>query len=478
MCGTPPYHKPISLSIAPCVVYNFSIIEWGSKVKNRTVVMVSIVIAMLVASMDSTIMNTTMPIIAKELGHFELYAWSFASYMIFCTILSPVAGRISDLFGRKHVFAAGIILFFGGSFLCGLSQNMVQLILFRALQGIGAGVMMPFPAIIAGDLFPIEKRGKIQAFFTAMWGLSAVLAPLLGAFFVQYMTWRWIFFVNLPLCLISLLALLPYKEVYTPKKASVDYIGAIIFAVGVSLVLLVTIVRSNQVVYGIIGALILIGFYFYEKKQESPIVPLSLVRNQTIKWMNVNGFVGCVALFGTSSYIPLFLQKVANQSLVMSGVALLGMSIGWMIAAVPSGNLIVRFGYRTLLIIGNALLVISGIPLALLNAGSGFFYVFFSMIVQGLAFGLISTVSLLGSQQLVARHEMGISTSFIMFSRNIGTAIGVTIMGAILTRSSDFLLGMQHLFLFGLIGSILAFLTAFLIHNEVKTVPISTKEKA
>ncbi len=460
-------------------MYNFSDREWGNRVlKNRTVVMVSIVIAMLVASMDSTIMNTTMPVIAKELGQFELYAWSFASYMIFCTILSPVAGRISDLYGRKHVFAAGIILFFGGSLLCGMSQNMVQLIVFRAVQGIGAGVMMPFPAIIAGDLFPIEKRGKIQALFTAMWGLSAVLAPLLGAFFVQYMTWRWIFFVNLPLCVISLVMLLPYKEVYSPKKASVDYIGAIIFAVGVSLVLLVTVLDHNQVVYGIAGVLILATFYFYEKKQDSPIVPLSLIRNRTIKWMNVNGFVGCVALFGTASYVPLFLQKIANQSLFMSGVALLGMSIGWMVAAVPAGNLIGRFGYRTLLIIGNGLLVLSGIQLAMLNIGSGFYYVFFAMIVQGVAFGLISTVSLLGSQQLVERHEMGISTSFILFSRNIGTAIGVTVMGAILTKADTFMLGIQHLFLFGLIGSILAFLTSFFIHNEAKTTSIRTAEKA
>lgn len=434
--------------------------------KNRTSIMISIILAMLVASMDSTIMNTTMPIIAKELGRFDLYAWSFASYMIFCTVLSPVAGRISDLFGRKHVFASGIILFLIGSLLCGLAQGMIQLVIFRAIQGIGAGVMMPFPAIIAGDLFPIEKRGKIQAFFTAMWGLSAILAPMLGAFFVEYMTWRWIFFVNLPICVLSIVMLLPYKEVYAPKKASVDYLGAALFAIGVSLLLLVTVLESEQLLYGIAGIMILVIFYFYEKKQTSPIVPISMIHHKTIKWMNINGFVGCAALFGTSSYIPLFLQRMAHQSIFMSGVALLGMSLGWMVAAVPAGKWILKYGYRMLLIIGNALLVMSGIMLALLQEGNGFWYVFIAMVVQGIAFGLISTVSVIGAQQFVAPHEKGISTSFLMFSRNIGTAIGVTIMGAFLTKASIFMEGMHHLFVFGFVGSLLALLTAFFIHDK------------
>jgi EmrB/QacA subfamily drug resistance transporter len=433
---------------------------------SRISVMVSIVLAMLVASMDTTIMNTTMPIIVKELGGFSLYAWSFASYMITTTVLSPIAGRLSDIFGRKKVFSFGIILFLMGSLLCGMSQNMVQLVIFRAVQGIGAGFMMPFPAIIAGDLFPIEKRGKIQAFFTAMWGISAVLAPLLGSLFVEYASWRWIFYINIPLCLLSLLTLLPYKEVYEPKRAAIDYIGAVLFAAAISLLLLMTVVESNQWMYGVIGAVLLVVFYLYEKKQTSPLVPLTLVQHKTLKWMNINGFVSCVALFGTSSYIPLFLQNIAHKSVFVSGVALLGMSIGWMIAAVPSGKWILRYGYRILLIIGNVLLVLSGLLLALLNESHGFLYVFFAMFIQGLSFGLTSTVGIIGSQQLADAHEKGIATSFFMFCRNIGTAIGVTIMGAFLTKAAGFMTGIHHLFLFGFIGSIVALLTSFLIRDE------------
>ncbi|MED4455368.1 MDR family MFS transporter [Metabacillus fastidiosus] len=434
--------------------------------KSRALVMTSIVLAMLVASIDTTIMNTTMPIITRELGSFDLYAWSFASYMITSTILSPVAGRLSDLFGRKKVFGCGIILFLIGSLLCGMSESMIQLIIFRAIQGIGAGFMIPFPAIIAGDLFPIEKRGKIQALFTSMWGLSAILAPLLGAFFVEYMTWRWIFYVNLPVCFIAFLALLPYKEKYEPKKAAVDYVGAILFALGVTSLLLTTVVEKNQILYGTIGIAFIIAFYFYEKKQISPIVPLSIFKNKTISWININTFIGTVALFGTSSYIPLFLQNVAELSLFMSGVALLGVAIGWMVVSVPAGKWIIKYGYRNLLIIGNTLLLCSGISLFFLNENHGFFYVFFSLIIQGLAYGLISTVGLIGSQQLVGAHEKGISTSFFMFCRNIGTAIGVTIMGALLTSSTDFMHGIHYVFLFGFIGSIFALLTSFFIKNE------------
>ncbi|MDP4161721.1 MAG: MFS transporter [Bacillota bacterium] len=433
---------------------------------SRTSVMISIVLAMLVASIDSTIMNTTMPIIAKELGRFDLYAWSFASYMITSTILSPVAGRLSDLFGRKKVFAFGILLFLVGSLLCGLSASMIQLVIFRAIQGIGAGFMMPFPAIIAGDLFPVEKRGKIQALFTGMWGLSAVLAPLLGSFFVQYLTWRWIFFVNLPICLISFLALLPYQEHYQPKKARVDYLGAILFAIGVTLLLLVTVVQKDKLFYFFGGAAVLVVFYFFEKKQDSPIVPLSLFKNKSISRINLNAFIGTVSLFGASSFIPLFLQKIAGLSLFMSGVALLGTAIGWMAVAVPAGKWMIKYGYRILLIIGNTLLFFSGLLLSLLNEQHGFWYVFAVMIVQGLAFGLLTTVGLISVQQLVGGHEKGISTSFFMFCRNMGTAIGVTVMGALLTNSVNFMDGIHHLFLFGLIGSIFALLTSFLVKND------------
>lgn len=441
-----------------------SITETSAARSSRLPVMISIVLAALIASMDTTIANTTMGVIADELGGMQLYAWSFASYMIMSTVVSPVAGRISDIFGRKTIFSIGIFLFLAGSILCGLSESMLQLVLFRALQGIGAGIMMPFPAIIAGDLFPIEKRGKIQALFTGMWGLSAVLAPMLGAFFVEYMSWRWIFYINIPICIVSVVLLSFYKEAYIPRKSTIDFGGAALFAIGVSLLLLTTTVEHYAFAYAVGGVIAMIAFYLYERKQASPIIPISLLRNRTITWINVNGFLACAALFGTSSFVPLFLQE-QGYSIFESGLVLLSMSFGWMAVAVPAGKWILRWGYAKLLIVGNAILVASGLLLFLMEHGNGFWYVFVALIVQGLSFGLTSTVSTIGAQQLVEPHQKGVSTSLNLFSRNIGTAIGVTIMGAILNGAADFFTGIDQLFLFGFAASIVAFASSFMIRR-------------
>ncbi|CAN7607876.1 MFS transporter [Paenibacillus sp. LjRoot153] len=424
--------------------------------RNRTTVMVSIVLAMLVASMDTTIANTTMPIIVNDIGGNSLYAWAFTSYMVLSTVLAPLAGRLSDLFGRKRIYAAGILLFLGGSVLCGLADSMVQLIIFRAIQGIGAGVMMPFPSIIAGDIYPVEQRGKVQAFFTGMWGLSAILAPTLGAFFVTYLNWRWIFFVNVPICLIALLALLPYKEVYQPKKAVIDYWGALLFAAGISSLLLITVVHSYTYIYGAVGVVLLVGFFLYEKGHAAPIVPLNLMRNRPVALMIGGSFLSCAALFGTSSFIPLFLQN-QGQSLFVSGIALLGTSIGWMVVAIPSGKWVIRFGYKPLLLTGNALLVVTAVLLFFIREGTSFWYVFSTLTMLGLSFGLLFTVSTIGAQQLVEAHQKGISTSLQLFARNIGTAVSVTVMGSIVTKSNDFYSGIHGMFVYGLIASVLAF---------------------
>ncbi|NQX58830.1 MFS transporter [Paenibacillus qinlingensis] len=439
--------------------------------RNRTTVMVSIVLAMLVASMDTTIANTTMPIIVNDIGGNSLYAWAFTSYMVLSTVLAPLAGRLSDLFGRKRIYAAGILLFLGGSVLCGLADSMVQLIIFRAIQGIGAGVMMPFPSIIAGDIYPVEQRGKVQAFFTGMWGLSAILAPSLGTFFVTYLNWRWIFFVNVPICLIALLALLPYKEVYQPKKAVIDYWGALLFAAGISSILLITVVHSYTYIYGAVGVVLLIAFFFYEKGHAAPIVPMTLMRNKPVALMIGGSFLSCAALFGTSSFIPLFLQN-QGHSLFVSGIALLGTSIGWMVVAIPSGKWVIRFGYKPLLLTGNALLVVTAILLFFIREGTSFGYVFSTLTILGLSFGLLFTVSTIGAQQLVEAHQKGISTSLQLFARNIGTAVSVTVMGSIVTKADIFYTGIHGMFVYGLVASIVAFAVPLAIRS-VRKEPLS-----
>jgi MFS family permease len=434
--------------------------------------MASIVLAMLVASMDSTIVNTTMPTIAKELGGARLYAWSFAAYMIASTVLSPIAGRLSDLFGRKKVYTGGIVLFLAGSLLCGTANSMLQLVLYRAFQGIGAGFMMPFPSIIAGDLFSVEHRGRIQAFFTAMWGISSVLAPLLGSLFVEYSTWRWIFYVNGPICVLAFLLLLPYKEVYEPKRAQVDVLGALLFAAGVSLLLAVTVTDAGRLPLTAGGIALLAAFFAWERRHASPIVPIALLRNRPVAGMNANTFLACVATFGMSSYVPLFLQ-MSGYSLFLSGVALVGMSFGWMAAAVPAGKWILRYGYRPLLVTGNGIIVLTALWFWLTPGGTlGFWYAFAGMTAQGAAFGMVFTVSMIGAQQLVDAKQKGISSSLQMFARNIGTAIGVTMMGLFVASSSgeelsSSLAGMHPVFAYGLAGSLVA-LASLLIVPKVR----------
>lgn len=429
---------------------------------NRLAVMASIVLAVLISSIDTTIMNTTMPLIAQELGDVHLYAWSFASYMILCTILTPLSGRISDIFGRKKVLFAGILVFLIGSILCGSAGSMLQLVIYRGIQGLGAGAMVAFPAIIAGDLFSVESRGKIQAFFTAMWGLSAVLAPLLGSVFITYMSWRWIFYVNVPVCAASLLLLLPYKEAYRAKRSVINYTGALLFGAGIALLLATTVVTRGHALYIVFGVLLLALFVWNERRHPSPLLPVSLLRQRTVSWMNLNAFLSCAALFGTSSYTPYYLQQ-QGYSLFMSGFSLIGMSVGWSLMGVPAGKWINRYGYRRLLLIGNGLLALSGLLLLYLPDRNGFLYVNIVMLLQGLAFGLLVTVSVIGAQQMVAPDEKGISTSLQVFARNIGTAVGVTIMGALLAHAPGFMEGIHRLFWYGFLVSLVALASTLLL---------------
>jgi len=433
--------------------------------KRKTAVMASIVSAMLVASMDTTITNTTMPIIAEELGGMSLYAWTFTAYMVLSTVLSPLAGRISDMYGRKKIFAFGTVLFLFGSLLCGLADTMLQLVLFRAVQGIGAGIMLPFPIIIAGDLFPVEKRGKIQALFTGMWGLAAILAPLLGSLFVEYATWRWIFFVNIPICLTSLLLLRSYEDAYEPKRAQIDAGGSALFAAGISLLLVAVTVERFAALYAAAGAAVMIGFFLYERRHPSPVVPLSLFANRPVRWMLVNAFTICTAVFGTSSYVPLFLRD-QGYTTFQSGFVLLAVSAGWMITAVPAGKWVLKYGYFPLILAGNGILLTASLQLALIGPATGIWYIASALFVQGIAFGLVFTVGIIGAQQLVEPHQKGISSSLQLFGRNIGTAVSVTVMGALLLRSGDAIEGYRSMFLYGLVVSVIALLTVFPIRSS------------
>ena len=425
----------------------------------RAAILTSIVLAMLVGAMDTTILNTTMPRIADALGGHEWYAWTFASYMIFSTVLGPVAGRLADLFGRKRVFVVGLLVFLAGSALCGWAGSMPELVFFRAVQGIGAGLVLPFPAIIAGDLFTIEKRGQIQALFNAMWGIAGLIAPFLGGLFLETIGWRWIFWVNIPVCLISLLSLMVYRETYQPRPARVDGIGAALFAAGIVLVLLVTVEVPYRGPFAVAGLGLLALFYLYERRHPSPIIPMSLLKSRPIRWISLNAFLTYAALFGASSFVPMFLQY-QGYSVFVSGAVLLGMTAGWMLSSVPAGKWILRFGYPRLIVAGSLILAAGGVLLTLLRKGTSPITVSAVMLVLGLAFGLISTVGIICSQMLAGPHEKGVSTSLQLLCRNIGTAIGVTVMGALFNGAPGPHEGFSRLFGYGAAAGVMTLLFA------------------
>ncbi|MED4224817.1 MDR family MFS transporter [Neobacillus cucumis] len=434
--------------------------------KNRLSVLICIVVGMLIASLDSTIMNTTMPIITKELGGYSLYAWSFASYMIISTVTAPIYGRLSDMFGRKKIFGLSIILFIIGSILCGTSQSMIQLVIYRALQGIGAGGIIPLAVIIAGDLFPVEQRGKIQALFTGMWGLSAVLAPALGSIFVIYLSWRWIFYVNIPLGIIAILFLLPYQETYVPKKSKIDFIGALLFSIGIIALLLTTVLKSNLLLSGVIGVLFLVLFFIYERKQASPIIPLGIFKNHEVRDLNINILFVCAGTFGISNFIPLFMKNVIHTSTFASGAVLLGTSVGWMIGAVPAGKTYLKYGLRKPLVLCAFMELIGTGLLFLLGNHTNFWFIFITLAISGYGFGLGIALSTIGAQEAVEGHQKGIATSLINFSRNVGTSIGITIMGTIATKSNNLLVNFPQVVWYAVIVGIFALVMSLFVKEK------------
>jgi EmrB/QacA subfamily drug resistance transporter len=438
-------------------------------VNNRRLVMMSIVIGMLIASLDSTIMNTVMPNIVKELSGFNLYAWSFAAYMIISTATTPIYGRLSDIFGRKNVFIISIILFIIGSVLCGLSSNMLHLVIFRGVQGIGAGGIIPIAVTIAGDLFPVEQRGKIQALFTGMWGLSAIIAPMLGSFFVAYLSWRWIFYVNIPFGILAILFLIPYRESKDHfKKVPIDYIGALLFSVSILALLSLTVVADYHVYLAVIGIISLVLFFRYEKGVDAPFLPLALLKHGTVSQLNLNTFLVCLGLFGVGTYIPLFLVTYHHETTFMSGFVLLGTSIGWMVGAVPAGRLYLKHGFKKPVMVGNFVALVGGAMLLILSDTTNYWYIFLALTIQGYGFGITFAISIIAAQESVEAQQKGIATSLQNFFRNIGTAIGVTLMGAILTHYPQSIVGFTRLIQYSVIVGIVMFISILFAKEKAK----------
>ncbi|HEX2313453.1 MAG TPA: MFS transporter [Thermomonospora sp.] len=407
----------------------------------------ALMLGMLLAALDQTIVATALPTIVSDLRGADHLSWVVTAYLLASTAATPLWGKLGDQLGRKHLFQAAIVIFLVGSALCGFSRNMTELIAFRAVQGVGGGGLMSLALAIVGDVVPPRERGRYQGFFGAVFGVSSVLGPLLGGFFVDHLTWRWVFYINLPLGVIALVvvaAVLHARE--RRERHRIDYAGiALLGAATVCLVLVATwggnqYAWASPVIIGLCAAAVLagIGWYVAERRAAEPVLPLELFTKEVFVMCSAVGFVVGFAMFGALTYLPLFLQVVHGISPTMSGVHLLPMVLGMLVTSVLSGQLITRIGrYKIYPVVGMVITTFALWLLSRMDQHTASVVMNLYFLVLGLGLGLVMQVIVIAAQNTVPYRDLGAATSGVTYFRSIGGSFGVAVFGSLFTARLD-----------------------------------------
>jgi EmrB/QacA subfamily drug resistance transporter len=404
----------------------------------------ALMLVILLASLDQTIVATALPTIVGDLGGIQHLSWVVTAYLLASTITGPLYGKFGDLYGRKGTLQVAIVIFLIGSALCGIAQNMTELISFRALQGLGAGGLLTTTIAVVGDIIPPRDRGRYQGLFGAVFGVSTVIGPLLGGFFVDNLSWRWIFYINLPVGAAALFVIATVFHSRTERvEHAVDYAGAALLAGGLTCIVLFTSLGGSTFAWGstetfvliALSVVLLTAFVFAEARATEPILPLELFRNRIFTVCAAIGFIIGLALFGAVTYLPVFLQISKGRSPTSSGLQLTPMMAGLLVTSIASGRLISKWGrYRPFPIVGTAVMAVGMLLLSRLHLSTTGTYTSLSMLVLGFGLGMVMQVLVLAVQNAVDFRNMGVATSGSILFRQIGGSIGIAIFGAIFTN--------------------------------------------
>ncbi|AIQ62283.1 DSBA oxidoreductase [Paenibacillus stellifer] len=409
------------------------------RITERGLILTGVLLATFLAAIEGTVTGPAGPAIVGDFEGMQWLSWIFTAYLLAMAVTTPIFGKVSDLFGRKPVFLGGTAVFLAGSLLCGMSGSMEQLVAFRALQGIGAGALIPMTFTIIGDTYSIEERAKTQGLLSSVWGISSLVGPLLGGYVVEYLSWRWVFVFNLPFGLLAMLFIARFlKEKNVRRKTQIDGWGVLLFAVGMSALLFALSTggqtypwSSPLIITALAGAVVLLALFLaVERRVPEPMLPLNLFRVRNIAYSTGANLLVSTLIIGLSTYVPLWVQGVDGGSAAMSGLLLAPMSVGWMFGSVAGGRMILRAGSRRTAMLGLALIVAGAAGLALLSQGTPEFWLLLLTLLCGVGFGYCSTVFTIIAQSSVGREMRGASTALNTFTRSLGQTVGVAVFGS------------------------------------------------